>query len=115
MSETLSGYYASTRIGGITYRLFHRRALMHVHVTVRPNKSGQCVKLELQEHYHGAWHGVTTRCGTLNSSSKISAAVRLTHANLGYHYRIRADYIRSSKDTTNLNNDSAWRYFIVKR
>jgi len=115
VSETLSGYYASTRIGGITYRLFHRRALMHVHVTVRPNKSGQCVKLELQEHYHGAWHGVTTRCGTLNSSSKISAAVRLTHANLGYHYRIRADYIRSSKDTTNLNNDSAWRYFIVKR
>jgi DNA-binding beta-propeller fold protein YncE len=115
VSETLSGYYASRRIGGITYRLFHRHARMHVHVTVRPNKSGQCLKFELQEHYLGAWHGATTRCGTLDSSSKISVTVGLTHANLGYHYRIRADYIRSSKDTTNLSNDSAWRYFIVKR
>jgi hypothetical protein len=115
VSETLSGYYASTRIRGITYRLFHRRAVMHVHVTVRPNKSGQCLKFELQEHYQGAWHGVTTRCGTLNRSSKISVTVGLTRANLGYHYRIRADYIRSSKDTTNLSNDSAWQHFIVKR
>ena len=115
VSETLSGYYASRRTGGITYRLFHRRVLMHVHVTVRPDKSGQCVKFELQEHYQGAWHGATTRCGTLDSSGKISVAVRLTQADLGYHYRIRADYIRSSKDTTNLSNDSAWQYFIVKR
>jgi YVTN family beta-propeller protein len=115
VSETLSRYYASQRIGGITYRLFHRHTLMHVHVTVHPNKSGQCVKFELQEHYQGAWHGATTRCGHLDASSKISIKVDLTHADLGYHYRIRADYIRSSKDTTNLSNDSVWRYFIVKR
>jgi YVTN family beta-propeller protein len=115
VSETLSGYYASRRTGGSTYRLFHRRALMHVHVTVRPNKSGQCLKFVLQEHYQGAWHGETTRCGTLSGSSKISVAIRLTQADLGYHYRIRADYIRSGKDTTNLSNDSTWQYFIVKR
>ncbi len=115
VSETLSNYYASRHIGGVTYRLFHRHALMHVHVTVRPNKSGQCLKFELQEHYQGAWHGATTRCGHLDGSSKISIRVNLTRANLGYHYRIRADYVRSSKDTTNLSNDSAWKYFIVKR
>ena len=115
VSETLSGYYASRRIGGITYRLFHHRVLMHVHVIVRPDKNGQCLKFELQEHYQGAWHGATTRCVTLDSSSKISVAFRLTNADLGYHYRIRAEYIRSSKDTTNLSNDSAWQYFIVKR
>ena len=115
VSETLSNYYTSTHIGGVTYRLFHRHALMHVHVTVRPDKNGQCLKFELQEHYHGAWHGATRRCGHLDGSSKISIRVNLTPADLGYHYRIRADYVRSSKDTTNLSNDSAWKYFIVKR
>jgi hypothetical protein len=113
--ETLSNYYASRHIGGVTYRLFHRHALMHVNVTVRPNKSGQCIKFELQVHYQGAWHGETTRCGHLDASSKISIKVNLTRASLGYHYRIRADYVRSGKDTTNLSNNSAWKYFIVKR
>jgi hypothetical protein len=111
----LSNYYASRHIGGVTYRLFHRHALMHVNVTVRPNKSGQCIKFELQVHYQGAWHGETTRCGHLDASSKISIKVNLTRASLGYHYRIRADYVRSGKDTTNLSNNSAWKYFIVKR
>jgi hypothetical protein len=115
VSETLSNYYASTHIGGVTYRLFHRHALMHVDVIVRPNKSGQCIKFELQVHDQGAWHGGTTKCGHLNSSSKISIKVDLTPASLGYHYRIRGDYVRSSKDTTNLSNNSAWKYFIVKR
>jgi len=114
ISETLSNYYASTHIGGVTYRLFHRHALMHVDITVRPNKSGQCIKFELQVHYQGAWHGQTTKCGHLDASSKISIKVDLTHASLGYHYRIRGDYVRS-KDTTNLSNNSAWNYFIVKR
>ncbi len=115
VSETLSNYYGSRHIGGVTYRLFHRHALMHVHVTVRPSKSGQCLKFELQEHYRGAWHGATTRCIHLDGSSKISIRFNLTSADLGYDYRIRADYVRSSKDITNLSNDSAWKYFIVKR
>src|SRR5262245_2135557 len=115
VSEALSRYYASRRIGAIMYRLFHRHTLMHVTVTVHPNKSGQCVKFEIQEHFGGAWHGGTTKCARLTSSSKITVTVGLARADLGYHYRIRADYVRSSKDTTNLGNDSVWRYFIVKR
>ena len=115
VSESLGGYYASERIGGITYRLFHHHASMHVNVTVRPNKSGQCVKFEIQEHYQGSWHSGISGCGSLDSSSKISIRVSLAHANRGYHYRIRADYIRSSKDKTNLSNDSPWQYLIVTR
>jgi hypothetical protein len=115
VSESLTGYYSSERIGGVTYWLFHRHSLMHVHVTVRPNKNRQCVKFELQIHYQGAWHGRTTRCATLGSSSRVNLNVSLTRAGLGYHYRIRADYIRSSKDTSNLSNDSPWQFFIVKR
>ena len=28
-------------------------------------------------------------------------------------YRVRVDYVRSSKDTTNLSTDGGWMYFIV--
>ena len=116
VSESLSGYYHTRRIGGVTYRLYHRRDLLHAHATVGPNKAGQCVKFEVQEFYHGAWHGnVTTTCRKLSSSSKVSVAFGLTRADIGYHYRIRADYIRSSTDTTNLSNDSAWQHLIVER
>jgi YVTN family beta-propeller protein len=116
VSESLSGYYRSERIGRTTYRLYHRRNKLYVHVTVEPNKRGQCVEAQAQEYAQGAWHAnVTTGCGRLNSSSKFSGYLGLTHADIGYHYRIRVDYIRSSKDTSNLSNDSAWQYFIVKR
>jgi hypothetical protein len=114
VSESLTGYYSSEQVGGVTYWLFHRHSVMHVHVHVRPNKDGQCVKFELQIHYQGAWHGKITRCAALDSSSRINLNVNLGRAGLGYHYRIRADYVRS-KDTSNLSNDSAWQFFIVKR
>ena len=38
----------------------------------------------------------------------------LSNADLGYHYRIRAEYLRGS-DTTNLSADSAWQYFVVEK
>jgi len=78
-------------------------------------KNGQCVKFELQIHYQGAWHGRITRCAALDSSSRFNLHVNLARAGLGYHYRIRADYVRSSKDISNLSNDSVWQFFIVKR
>ena len=116
VSESLSGYYRSQRIGRTTYRLYHRHDKLHAHATVDPNKRGQCVKFVVQEYYLGAWHfNVITGCGKLNSSSEVSAIFVLTHADIGYHYRLRADYLRSSKDMSNLSNDSAWHYFIVKR
>jgi hypothetical protein len=115
VAESLTGYYSSEHVGGVTYWLFHRHSLMHVHVTVRPNKNGQCVKFELQIHYQGAWHGKTTRCAALDSSSRVNLNVSLTRAGLGYHYRIRADYVRSRTDTSNLSNHSTWQFFIVKR
>jgi hypothetical protein len=115
VSDSLGGYYHSRVVGGITYRLFHRNATMRAHATVSPNKHGQCVKFEVQEYYQGAWHAnVSTKCASLDSSSKISAGFGLTHAGIGFHYRIRADYIRSSKDTTNLSNDGAWQYLMVE-
>ena len=114
VSESLGGYYRSRTVGGVTYRLYHRRAVLRASAVVSPNKSGQCVKFEVQEHYRGAWHAnAATKCGRLTSSSKISAGFGLTHADIGYPYRIRADYVRS-KDTTNRSNDSTWKYLMVE-
>ena len=42
-----------------------------------------------------------------------SWALAISQAHLNSPYRIRADYIRSSTDTSNLSNDSGWQYFIV--
>jgi Carboxypeptidase regulatory-like domain len=116
VSESLTGYYSHTRIRGTTYWRFHRRKLLHAHATVAPGKSGECVKFQAQEYYRGAWHSsVATPCLRLSSASKRSVPFTLTHADIGYHYRIRADYVRASTDTSNRSNDSAWRYFQVEK
>jgi len=115
VSESLSGYYGSRRIGRISYLLFHRSDLLHAHAAVAPNKRGQCVEFEVQEFYQGAWNAnVTTGCINLSSSSQASAVFGLAQADIGFPYRIRTDYIRSSKDTSNLSNDSAWQYLMVE-
>ncbi len=116
VAESLSSYYSSERLGRITYRLYHRSALLHSRAVVSPNKHGECVEFEAEEYYQGTWYGNTaTGCAKLTKSSKAYATFNLTHADIGFHYRIRADYIRSSKDTTNLSSDGPWLYFIVER
>lgn len=116
VSDSLSGYYRSHRIGRITYRIFHHTAQLHALAAVRPNKHGECVKFEVQEHYRGHWHAnAVTGCAILNRASKGAGILGLTNADIGYHYRIRADFVRTSTDTSNGDNDSAWAYLIVVR
>jgi hypothetical protein len=77
IAMVISDYYASKTISGLTYRLYHRSADLVANVAVAPDKSGECVKLEAQEYYQGAWHPNTvSTCGTLNSKS--AAVGRLT-------------------------------------
>jgi len=115
VSESQSGYYGSKRVGRTKYRLYHRTDLLHIHAAVTPNKSRQCVEVEVQEYFEGAWQSnVTTACVKLSKASQISGALNLSQADIGYHYRVRADYIRSGNDTSNLSNDSAWQYLIVE-
>jgi hypothetical protein len=114
VTESLSGNSGSKRIGGQTYLVFHRKKTLDVHVTVAPDKAGECVEFTLAIYYQGAWHADTTSCGDLSKSSKLTLRVSLKKAGIGYHYRIRADYLPGS-DTSNLGNDSAWAYFIVEK
>jgi hypothetical protein len=115
-SLAISGYYASERVGGVTYRLYHHTAHLNAAVVVAPNKAGECVKLEVQEYYRGGWHAnVATGCGTLDSASELAGYLELNTADRNYPYRVRADYIRSVSDSGNLGADSGWRYFMAEK
>lgn len=116
VTTATTGYYGSLTYSGTTYRLYHRTGRVTVAATVAPGKAGQCVKLEYQRYYSKAWHAAgLTGCHTLNSSSKASGYIGVSGAVLGSSYRIRADYVRSSSDTSNLSNDSGWTYYIVRK
>jgi hypothetical protein len=116
VSESLSGYYGSKRIHGVTYRLFHRKSKLTALATVRPDKHGECVAFEVEEYYRGAWRvNTVTGCAALDRASQGAGIFTLTKANIGYHYRVRAGYFRSSTDTSNLNNVSGWLYLIVEK
>jgi hypothetical protein len=113
VSLRLGGYYASKRVGSVTYRLYDRTRKLAAAVSVSPAKNGECVKLEVQEYQRGTWHASTmTGCIALGKSSTAAGSLGLSRANLGYPYRVRADYRRGT-DISNLNADSAWQYFTV--
>lgn len=115
VSASIKGYYASKRIDGVLYRLFRSGALLDATGTVVPDKHGECLRFEVQEFFQGAWKAnVRTPCVTLSKSSRAAQAFGLNQADIGYHYRIRAHYIRSATDKANLSADSAWLYLIVK-
>jgi hypothetical protein len=109
----LTGYYGTTTTNGQKYLLYHQSSQMNVAVTVTPNKHGECVDLEGQEFYQGSWYPTLTgSCITLNTSSQLVGYLTLGQSDLGYPYRIRADYISST--STNVTTDSPWQYFMIE-
>lgn len=114
VSESLSGYYLTKRISGVTYRLVHRKKTLYVHVTVAPNKSGECVEFDVREFYRGTWQGEQTPCAILSHASKVTLSVMFAKSAVGHRFRIRADYI-AGIDDSNRPSDSAWEYFMVEK
>lgn len=113
VSMSLSGYFTREHIGSTLYLVFHHTATLKAPVTVSPNKHGECVEMEIQQFFNGAWNANTiTGCGKLNSFSKVTWGFTLTSA-AGGQYRMRADYIRGATDKRNLDADSSWHYFTV--
>jgi hypothetical protein len=116
VGESLSGYYTSKVTDGETYRVYHHTTTLKDDATVAPNKRGECVKLEIQHGTATGWKAsALTGCTSLNSSSKATLAVSLSKYSIGGKYRVRVDYIRSSKDTANLSTDAGWQYIIVEK
>jgi hypothetical protein len=111
VSEHLSGYYATSG----KYYLFYSSDFLFAHATVRPNKHGQCVMFEVQEYYQGAWQADDLfNCVNLSKGSAAVAKIGLSEADLGYPYRIRADFVHKASDRSNADNDSSWLYLMVE-
>ena len=115
VAMTDSGYFGTKEIAGITYRVYHHTGDLGANVTITPDKSGQCVNLEVQQWDSKGklWFAnATIGCLALNKSSKVSTDLTLLQA-AGAQYRVRADYARGRGDATNLNTDGSWFYFEV--
>lgn len=114
VAQALSGYYTTTTYSGTTYRVYHHTAQPTVTTTVSPNKSGQCVHLQVQQYYGGAWHTLSTSgCFTLTSKSAVAARLSLSHA-VNQKFRVRSEYVHSSKDATNVSTWGGWQYLTVR-
>jgi len=111
VSERLTGYFRKSG----KYFLFHVSRFLFDHTTVSPNKRGQCVKFQSQEHIGGAWRRAgTTHCFRLSSASAFVQKFGLTLADQNIPYRIRVDFIHKSSDPSNANSQSPWLYFKVE-
>jgi len=114
VAVAMSGYYGSGTIGGTSYKLYHHTATPVLSAAVAPGKAGQCVYLTVQEYYSGGWHTISSSgCRTLSAASAYASALRLSNAN-GQDFRAIAEYVQSSKDTSNLTTYSPWYYFAVR-
>jgi YVTN family beta-propeller protein len=114
VTESLSGYYTNTHYGSTLYRVYHHTAKAKLNTTVMPNKAGQCFRFQTQRYYSSAWHTLTTSaCSALSTTSTGSGAMALTRA-IGYNLRMRAEYVHSTNDNTNLSTWGTWQYLTVK-
>jgi hypothetical protein len=111
IADSLSGYYKTTTVAGLQYRLYHRNATLKDLVTVTPKKTGECVRFEVQKSVGNVWHADTlSGCATLNKWSQTMLTSKL--GSTGW-YRFRPDFTASAKDTTNVSTDGGWLYYVV--
>jgi hypothetical protein len=116
VANRLTGYYKTSKRSGIIYDVFHGSGTLTLYSKVWPDKHGECLEPETQQYDAGpGWH-VDTKwdCDTLDSTSRDTAPFSLSPA-VGASYRIRGDYLRSSRDTSNLNGQGPWLYFSVTK
>jgi hypothetical protein len=113
VSAALSGYYQSATISGAEYRVYHHTATLKDAVAITPDKSGECVKLQIQKYTDNAWRAYTTTgCGTVSKSSKVTVTSKLSPTG---RFRVQADFRASAKDTTNVSTNGGWLYYEVTK
>jgi YVTN family beta-propeller protein len=112
VGTSISGYYATVKLNGTLYRLYHKGHDVYLGTSVTPNKHGECVKVEIQEYYNGTWNpNAESGCVKLGTASTVTAGVSTSGADINYPYRLRIDY---GGDTRNVANDGAWQYTLTE-
>ena len=111
----LRGFFGSAKHGSSVYRLYHHAAKVRAAVTVTPTRPGECVRLQVQEYYHGQWRARgSTPCAALGKTSKVTASLAARRLARGHPYRIRAVFI-PGRDTTVHRADSGWHYLMIEK
>ena len=113
ISSSISGYYKISTVGGLEYHVYHHTATLKDLVTVVPNKTGECARLEIQQGSDSVWgRSAFTSCMGLNKYSQTLMSRKLGPT--GW-FRVRADFTPSAKDTTNVSTDGGWVYYAVTK
>ncbi|HEY6495854.1 MAG TPA: carboxypeptidase-like regulatory domain-containing protein [Trebonia sp.] len=114
VADRITGYFETTKIGGVSYDVFHGASTLTLYSTVMPAKHGECLEPETEQFESGkSWDADTKYgCDSLTSESHDTAPFTVNLA-IGDRYRIRGDYIRGAKDLANLSQQGPWLYFEV--
>jgi 5-hydroxyisourate hydrolase-like protein (transthyretin family) len=112
VSQSDRGWYSSASYGGVLYRVFHQGGSLNATAMVAPNKKGECVAFQLEQHRQGQWVSKTGPCLSLNGSSEAAWQLRLS-GKAGDRFRLRVNFVHTDK--ANLASDSSWYYFAVTR
>jgi hypothetical protein len=111
VGESISGYTGSAYVGSTLYRVYQQTNTLVAASTVVPDEKG-CVAFQIEQNVGGGWQSDTTSgCIKLTAAGRASMRYSLSDVP-GGQFRIRADFKRA-KDTTNVNGDSRWSYFLV--
>jgi hypothetical protein len=113
VSSSISGYYKISTVSGLQYHAYHHTATLKDLITVVPNKTGECARLEIQQGSNSVWgRSAFTNCMGLNKYSQTLMSRKLGPT--GW-FRVRADFTASAKDTTNVSTDGGWGYYVVTK
>jgi YVTN family beta-propeller protein len=111
VGESISGYTGSAYVGSTLYRVYQQTNTLDAASSVVPDEKG-CVAFQIEQNVGGGWqYDTTSGCVKLTAAGRASMKYSLSNVP-GGQFRIRADF-RRSKDTTNVNGDSGWAYFLV--
>jgi hypothetical protein len=106
------GWYTTTTSGGVTYRVYHGSGHVNFTIIVTPNKPGETAEIVIQQLINNAWVPNQVFPFTLSSSSSVVGYLTVNQA-VGATFRIRAVFVPSTTDKTNISYYSGWFYLMV--
>ena len=114
------GFYTTVKKGGVSYRVFHSETVPMFDLQVTPAKPQQCVRVQMQQYLHSAWHTIgSNACVRLtesaNGSSVAMGTLVLSPGVTGQDFRLDAEYVPGRSDHANVTGTSAWQYFTFTR
>jgi hypothetical protein len=111
IADTLADSYGSSSYAGYRFQLFHKAKPPLMGTAVGPDKGNECIVLNAQWYYSGAWHNLASQgCSYLDANGVTWIQLDLTGFPLGSHFRIAPEY---TGDGINAATWGSWLNFSV--